>query len=1056
MSVDSQWWWCYREGVNRQIDDIMYGVVKSGAKISNVRARHASAPPKTAAEYWEAIAANQPTDRQQVIEHWARHVREWPESIVSQVIHWPQFRVFDRALHSQIDHKVSDHIMRDGSYRILAAVRDGDDKGSVRRITRIWDGTEPDPKVGGKRRRLDVSTGLLATSRDGASIFGRVWLAARNGVAHGNPIFMTEGLPDTVGLYGLIGKSGVRASVIGAWNTDKGRAAECLRTSIIRETLSVSQPRIPHVYIIRQADKSIDSKGNEITPAAETWADACYDKLSNHAIVTIINVWDLGRDEPYDQRGDLDTYDLADWLKERGDGASLDELMGSRHIIVKTNENDDKRRPFLLGKARSIVPDSIRESIGNVVKPHKRGESLGLIIVPPGVGKSAAALEVAAEIADGQSPVGIPVSGSAPDEGDDASKRRVAFLMSNHLLCDEKRRDFDSLYYRGGCGTPSLHIKGMLKECAYATGRSGVMTSVFKSMRGKDQVCEGCDRIRTCKGYMPDKPEFGSVAFAHYDANLDVDLAFYDEDPGIETMRVLEMPELLSLAQPGRSRSAKVLFKSWEGRNPEARDIVTALHTAIVKAAVESGANNSKYEKNLNPAMVKEIVDSCGLTMSEIMRGFSDDISRPHLPSPAEIRSGGNAVTEMVSPFAWDVVRDLLRWAYPKYFAGTDDGITDLDDGLNGTSSEPVKFDVHAYPRPFIVIGGGANHYRIEMRDLREFKVPSIVLDATAVHHLDRWKRAHEMLEVHQINVAPNFPLKSIWLRSSSMNRKAAIEGSHVSPSCGGDLRDIFDRMLEMSPELKSGDTIGIITHKRIAEATGKYGDVSDPSWSDKRKAEAERKAAPVKAAVDHLESLGFKIKVGHYFRDERGTNAFEEVDAFLILGDPYPSIAESERRAHQFDLDGEEIQRSEMRSIIVQAIARSRFAVRHRGHELKLLLYCGNFNPSEAQDLSWERVDVEIQSVNSAFMLTAMADLMRGNPVSVRKVIVSTLSEDDIEALPPEAIRDETVSRMIDRAMRTINHNSGDSTVSTYVFNGRKVWATSEDRARRHAEAFA
>lgn len=928
--AESGWWSCYSCSRKGGADAIAALI---GVRLTEVVSKRKAMPaPKDIAEFWTShLASAQPKDAKRVVTTWLQEVRGWHEEYAFAASDWPDIKVFDPELDWGRDNEIAGNMRYRPRHRILGGIRD--ELGVIRTFTRQWDGTGDRPDI----QRYNLS-GELTGSLGSVLCYGSIE-SAIDAARQGRPIFITEGFPDTLAAWALTRPR--YAAVLGTFNTSTGPAVAWALSEQLGDRGYAGD-----VYIVEQ----MDQEKNGVV-ASEVWRDAVISALSPRCGITRISMalaeGDMARTKGHVESGE---YDLADWV---ADGGDLDRLLDVAGELIKA-------KPRTVDELRRDMADEMVMIVNDVTaswRDTSTRKRVGTANPPAGGGKTTAALRVAHWAAQNEDPrLDIPWIGKVPralglPDGEIPKGRRVLVSTSSHKLAMEKLGEFSEI---NGVDASAVHLQGLMRVCKFKKSRA--LGRVYGAV-GRRGVCgdsgapDRCPHAATCPGAQDHMIMPGQVGFGYHRTDVDVDLVIIDEDPGVMDVVEIEEPEVVSLfAAVGSSVDRRRAW--WHRTNPDAQSVAQALHSVFVERAEQhrawisrGGANHANVlgdaelrrvledvpaklmRAELEGGMIaREDVDKAFTEM--INRGFiGEDAVQPPRPSPSEIRTDSPEAHRLPSLAAFRVVRDMIRWMWAP------ESVIPM-----GTQESGPRLD----PKPVLTLNATkADHaYKLEWWSVRELpNAPLVILDATGHLMQQQWNAAyHEKIDVYPMPMAGRAPSKAIHYKTSISKRLIANEPDLALDRISGGL---VDAVIGAMGPVPGKPNIGIITHKVIAD--GMMGR-SKTDFGVK-----------LRQMIEGMEKAnGVAISAGYYGLDDRGTNRWKNVDAFVAIGDFIPNIGVTDAEAGYLGMTGDEHRDGLQASTVIQAMARSRYAVRPIGERAPIIVYMGKDEPP-MDDVRWE-----------------------------------------------------------------------------------------------------
>jgi hypothetical protein len=541
--------------------------------------------------------------------------------------------------------------------------------------------------------------------------------------------------------------------------------------------------------------------------------------------------------------------------------------------------------------------------IAEAITAAERG-AVAVVAVPVGCGKTRAALAAAASRLRAR-----------PSEA-------VLFASSSYDLISEAEQTFQAIDPQG----PHQRLEGRLRECRLAMSHTEademVRAEIEEGGRFPD-ICQrlGCPFISTCElakrrgavhrpdlsGHLTLTPHAMISHLDKYTEGLSSDpLLFIDEAPPAAYMTTADLLEI-KLVIEGEAEGDDV--DGWRRAHPalvawaqSAWEVITTLITPRLKSM-------RGFTEDLPPATLAAalapLAPVAAVALGEEVSPPSRDDTQP--PTKPLIKARALRVLKVLGQMA-----------------------------IGEPVSAAVAFDDEGV--------------RVEVGS--PFKLPQrgscVILDATL--NTERWKliaaAAGRPLEIIQANTEKLRPhlARGVWVNSTAYSRSHMINGGVISPRGVAALENLGGLLHQHN--LIRGK-VGIGTHKAVAEAIeqGRAG------------------AGPLSTASISAWAAEGDVMVGYTGRDHRGSNAFEQVDTLLIIGDPTTNIR-GERRALETlriaaagvmtEVSTEEAARdyaAEITAYQTQWIGRAR----HQRRSGVSVVYCGSTPPEVMAGVQWE-----------------------------------------------------------------------------------------------------
>lgn len=869
----------------------------------------------------ELQAAASPESLERVLA-WCR-VRGWPESVAQAVV-----------LSDEVCFANPKDVEGAGRKLALSAARSGrnlvipirDSMGLVRTAVRRWpDGSGSAPKP----KSLSLPTKLVGSGED----WGGVWAfgsipAAMQAAAAGEPIFLVEGAPDYIALVGLLISEDMPGAVLGFYSA---QTAHRVVTSLVGKLGDLGMIA-PRVVIIPHNDKLSEKeieKGHT-DPIGLRTAKLLADLLRGRAGVFFGTI-----------RSDLG--DFADILREDPKKA-IALLRVARCIHTKPVPLAEAPEEMKSRFARAIIEVTNRVST----------DRLGLLVfhVPPGVGKTYNALRFSADLAVGN--FKIPINGRRPKiwppgKAWPPPERSVVFCCSDHEMADEKIDELSEI----APGTRARHVFGLLKYCEFAehvepvfpsVGRRGICGPAKRFGDSRDE--QRCEHRDTCPGAEDPKAYRGEVTFSPHAllGSIKADIVIVDENPGVIVTSEASAEEITSLF--ACRLIPRVL--SWRRyRNPAAGDSA-ALLAQLVQPLATSHAKQvgsgeiDPYSRRIWGEELREVLDSSPDLAKILSIGFGVDAAPPPAPFPAEARSGGHRINHMPDRPAFNALRVLA--AYYERLRETEAQKAEKADPL-GLAIEP--------PKPMCAIRLDSDGtWGLEIRKIQKLpKAPVIVLDATGHLTLAEWQAAYpdRNVVIRSLEVQGAAPARALHIDSAAFTRRSIVGGDgSIRPDAAKRIAKVLSLAAREARAVRArfhGDPptrVGVLTHMPLSKTLKGEGDGAKSAGG----LELLAKMAELKQRGFSFEGQTGGSLIGWYGRHDRGTNAYEAVDALIVMGDPWGDIGSLDADAFLLGLSADEIAAGRAAATCQQAIARARHIRRDSGDRV-VLVFAGKVPPS-------------------------------------------------------------------------------------------------------------
>jgi hypothetical protein len=840
--------------------------------------------PSTARAAWAALEGQRDAYRERLALYLAE-VRGWPAELAeagARVLGWAWIPADCPELPRPLAWTA-----RDADRRAAFALRD--ERGEVWTLERRWTSPAPpaDPETTPKALRLRTRSeeaGRLA-------IFGRVPDAVA-AADRGEPIYLCEGGPDYLAAAALCRLDG-RGAALGA----HGHAGLPKVAAALRDALEAAAVPVAGVHVL-----CVPHLGDKGDVGERSMIEAA-DALAGAGAVSIVRV-------PVDAAGKGDLADAA--RGGAGELRTLAELAVSRYAAPI-----DVRAPD--------AHEAIRAALLRALQAGDGPNVLALVIMPPGVGKTTAAFERAAYAA--------------------RQGRRVVFALPDHVNAEKKLDEFRALYP----DVPAEHAKGMPSLCELPARHPDKRDAIERAAATMGRrMCEGCPLARqldgsggTCDGWRTPKVRPGVVTFAAHaglaplarsmkpspDPDSErprdlADLVIVDELPALVDKREIGPAHLQSL------RVGSLAARRWYKANPGHGAFAAEL--AAVAGAIDADTPRGVYALRVEGARAvvdalrqrPAAIEAAAEVLAEVAADLTPD--RAPTPKPADARRG--AADRWPDADAWALVRALARA---------------VCDPENTPELGCLRLDGD---------GGG---WAFEVSRLFEFAPGGarvLALDATGEIDRLQWEslaaRYGRTLAPVIVTAIGEKPASAEHYQTDRLRtgRLWARVGRRVAflADAPGAIRNALLRAAGPAP-----CALGVLTHKPAADALRWGRDLAaDPDAAPPDGAAFELDDCHARAVAElaaGLVSRGWGLEIGHFGRDDRGSNAFERVNALAILGPPRPdwgAVAEDARVMSTPGnvIDAEKLAEARTKASLVQGIARGRHL--RRGPENRVRLF--------------------------------------------------------------------------------------------------------------------
>ncbi len=469
-----------------------------------------------------------------------------------------------------------------------------------------------------------------------------------------------------------------------------------------------------------------------------------------------------------------------------------------------------------------------------------------------------------------------------------------------------------------------LSLCELVKEAECTAARAKLDTlRRSRAALARWQFCEGCDRASraggNCEGWRAPTAPAGTVTHAAHDAGAslmggagDDDLTVIDELPGTVEAVEVDAAHLATLEH------RTMVARWWYREHPAHGELARRIQTRAEALAAAYQSEGPRYAKRLDLAEVLEALRAdlvLAAVAAEVCREAREDGDKPPpRPDAEKVRAG--LARHWPDAESWRTVRELARLV--------------TDSGAELAPAVAAHLCLALAPL-------GA--FAFELR--RVFKLPKggrvLALDATAEESRAEWEalaaangRRFVLVSVPPITMPAPTPatyyrtdrLKTgrLWTRTS--------HGVAFRAEAAGAVRNALMRAL-YDDKAALAAVAGIITHKPLADAlrwgVGLARVASASPAADAAFAADDTHARTVAELAAELTRRGCTLRIGHYGRDERGTNRFEAVDVLALLGAPRPNWGATEADAHAIGAEADALNLARTMSATVQGIARGR-----------------------------------------------------------------------------------------------------------------------------------
>lgn len=528
-----------------------------------------------------------------------------------------------------------------------------------------------------------------------------------------------------------------------------------------------------------------------------------------------------------------------------------------------------------------------------------------LFATPPGVGKSEAALQLAAKVAEGGA--------------------RALYLGANHTLAAELAARLRVL----SPGIEPVHLRGMAGLCKLPERDPPHAPAIARAAETMGRrMCEGCplasrENGGTCEGWAPPRVRRGSATFAAHahaslvnrlderdpdDSQYDAaDLVIVDELPDLVRVRETGPAHLETLVRVGLTRDVRRWYAANPGHAALAHEILA------VADALDAETHRGVYAER---RAVGDVLDAlrarpAAMAAARAVLAEGADVldALPPMPTPADARRG--TADRWPDAGAWIFVRAVARA---------------LSDPAAAPAATVLRLDA----------GAPGSGWAFETRHLYELPAGArvLALDATGVDTFAEWQSIAERrggaLHFTTRAAIGETPAAAEHYRTARL-RTARLwtrtgRGICFLADAPGAVKNALLRAAGAVP-----CALGVLTHKPLADAL-RWGanlvidpDADPPPGSAFAADDVHAlEIAELAAELVHPDR-GWSLTVGHYGRDTRSTNAFERVDVLAVLGAPRGDYGATVADAAAIGIDAAELAADRTRAETIQAVARAR-----------------------------------------------------------------------------------------------------------------------------------
>ncbi|RTL16458.1 MAG: hypothetical protein EKK55_24380 [Rhodocyclaceae bacterium] len=531
----------------------------------------------------------------------------------------------------------------------------------------------------------------------------------------------------------------------------------------------------------------------------------------------------------------------------------------------------DFRAPTAIEDAGPLVRKAVIDAASHAARAG--AGALALVNPPPGVGKSHAALAVLGELAAGG-------SGHALFTGEDGAEREAAvvFAAPSLKLAREKADEFQAR----GLGVAEV-VAGALSHCDFAdaarplfgeTGRHGTC--------GRPGTPERCPRADgdadrpPCPGAEAPRVRRGVVTFcaeALVPTLSGADLVVLDEAVGPLRVETATDEQIRSVYV----QSTAGVARAWRRDHPDSREAARLLDEVATRLAREHSARVAEglvppHPRRITGPELRRTVESVADLPELVEAGFGEGVKAPPVPPPSLVRAG------TVRPGAYP-----SRAAFRR--------LRELAEELAKSSRESLPILGQPEPPSSICLmldPADGGRWSIESRRVARLpRAGVVILDAGAAGRLAELRAAYPTRQsvLFTVDADGERPAAARWIAGEETSRRKLAPRGRVSAGAVAILRralvGLADEVRRLYPRVEHPRVeLGLITFKPLAEAlTGEGAVDGSPA------------ARALAALREDLDALGVDVKPGYFGRDSRGTNRFERVHGFLVLGEPTPNL---------------------------------------------------------------------------------------------------------------------------------------------------------------------
>ena len=563
-------------------------------------------------------------------------------------------------------------------------------------------------------------------------------------------------------------------------------------------------------------------------------------------------------------------------------------------------------------------------------------DSLAALSIPPGVGKTHAALQEAI---------------SASQKGD----TRV-LLFPNHALAAEAKKSLEEM---SGGQVKIVYMEGSLRKCrVYIEAPDNERPELREAVEEgggirilcgtKENLCPHAFDCPIFQGKAAATPKKGEIIIGvHAHAPYLKDLP--------ESTKVIfdEAPNSLTYMKEIQLSDLKALIATESATTPIS---IIAEQLLLILEALP--AYHGRYPQQLDTDILSSIIPLLKL-LGKALEENPDQFTPPPLPNAKELRQGNNK--NRGARRAWKLIVGLAASA--------------KEEGISGG----------------LIIRQSKNRIWLEHHTaitLPEY--PTIVLDATAAVNKTRWealaKSNGKDFKLHELIVKAPYINEASFIQTTSLRSSQLLneEGEWRTRAVGA-IKKALSILRRETSDLADGATLGIGTHKALADLI-------------RSTLEGEKSTNPI--ALEMMSELKafldrFDVIVGHSGADDIGSNKFKDVDAFILLGTPRFDMGASAASLSALGIPKElldQIYKEETRARLIQWISRARH-IRRSGVKI---IYFGDgappINSSSLVGLSWAFREITTGAAHTEAVDHAWNDakerLSKGEILTAEKLI--------------------------------------------------------------------